>query len=295
MKMINRKKVEALLAAGAIAITAVLAGCGGAAPSASSAAGGGNGKKVVVVAHTNAYYPYDFVNDKGQSDGFEVAVMKEVAKKLPQYEFKYVPTSDDDLLIGVESGKYTLGTKGIWITEARKKKYVFPKNNIAASVIGLAIRKDTADQIKDMDSFAAYSGKLVPIAPQNAQYAVIDDYNKSHPDHQVQLTASENFQVVDAYTWVMEGRYDGYLNIELSYKKNVTDADGPYHQFADRLSYVRYKAIPTYPIFNKKEQKLADEYDQAIEQLRQEGKIKELEEKYFGEELSQYLEKGSHT
>jgi L-cystine transport system substrate-binding protein len=295
MKMINRKKVEALLAAGAIAITAVLAGCGGAAPSASSAAGGGNGKKVVVVAHTNAYYPYDFVNDKGQSDGFEVAVMKEVAKKLPQYEFKYVPTSDDDLLIGVESGKYTLGTKGIWITEARKKKYVFPKNNIAASVIGLAIRKDTADQIKDMDSFAAYSGKLVPIAPQNAQYAVIDDYNKNHPDHQVQLTASENFQVVDAYTWVMEGRYDGYLDIELSFKKNVTDADGPYHQFADRLSYVRYKAIPTYPIFNKKEQKLADEYDQAIEQLRQEGKIKELEEKYFGEELSQYLEKGSHT
>jgi L-cystine transport system substrate-binding protein len=295
MKMINRKKVEALLAAGAIAITAVLAGCGGAAPSASSAAGGENGKKVVVVAHTNAYYPYDFVNDKGQSDGFEVAVMKEVAKKLPQYEFKYVPTSDDDLLIGVESGKYTLGTKGIWITEARKKKYVFPKNNIAASVIGLAIRKDTADQIKDMDSFAAYSGKLVPIAPQNAQYAVIDDYNKNHPDHQVQLTASENFQVVDAYTWVMEGRYDGYLDIELSFKKNVTDADGPYHQFADRLSYVRYKAIPTYPIFNKKEQKLADEYDQAIEQLRQEGKIKELEEKYFGEELSQYLEKGSHT
>lgn len=293
--MINRKKVEALLAAGAIAITAVLAGCGGAAPSASSAAGGGNGKKVVVVAHTNAYYPYDFVNDKGQSDGFEVAVMKEVAQKLPQYEFKYVPTSDDDLLIGVESGKYTLGTKGIWITEARKKKYVFPKNNIAASVIGLAIRKDTADQIKDMDSFAAYSGKLVPIAPQNAQYAVIDDYNKNHPDHQVQLTASENFQVVDAYTWVMEGRYDGYLDIELSFKKNVTDADGPYHQFADRLSYVRYKAIPTYPIFNKKEQKLADEYDQAIEQLRQEGKIKELEEKYFGEELSQYLEKGSHT
>ena len=49
------------------------------------------------------------------------------------------------------------------------------------------------------------------------------------------------------------------------------------------FSYVRYKAIPTYPIFNKKEQKLADEYDQAIEQLRQEGKIKELEEKYFGE------------
>jgi L-cystine transport system substrate-binding protein len=58
---------------------------------------------------------------------------------------------------------------------------------------------------------------------------------------------------------------------------------------------VRYKAIPTYPIFNKKEQKLADEYDQAVEQLRQEGKIRELEEKYFGEEISQYLKKGNAT
>lgn len=290
-----RGKIQLLLAAGVVAAAAVLTGCGSSTPSASSAAAGQSGKRTIVVAHTNAYYPYDFVNDKGESDGFEVAVMKAVAQKLPQYEFKYVPTSDDDLLIGVESGKYTVGTKGIWITEARKKKYVFPKNNIAASVIGLAIRKDTADRIKDMDSFAAYSGKLVPIAPQNAQYAVIEDYNKNHPDHPVQLTASENFQVVDAYTWVMEGRYDAYLNIELSYKKNVTDADGPYHQFADRLSYVRYKAIPTYPIFNRKEQKLADEYDQAIEQLRQEGKIKELEEKYFGEELSQYLDKGSST
>ena len=37
----------------------------------------------VRVAHTNYYVPYDFVNDKGESDGFEVAVLKEVDKLLP--------------------------------------------------------------------------------------------------------------------------------------------------------------------------------------------------------------------
>ena len=58
------------------------------------------------VAHTNYYVPYDFVNDKGESDGFEVAVLKEIDKLLPQYEFEYTPTSDDDLLIGVLQGKY---------------------------------------------------------------------------------------------------------------------------------------------------------------------------------------------
>ena len=165
-----------------------------------TAAGTDGAKKVITVAHTNYYVPYDYVNDKGESDGFEVAVMKEVAKKLPQYEFKFVPTSDDDLLIGVESGKYTVGTKGIWKTPAREKKYIFPKNYIGASVIGLVIRKDTADKIKDMESFAAYSGKLVPIAPQNAQYAVVEEYNKSHPDKQIKLVPSEAFKVSDAYT-----------------------------------------------------------------------------------------------
>ena len=245
------------------ALAVGLTGCGKDAADG-GAAKSADGKKVVTVAHTNYYVPYDYVNEQGESDGFEVAVMKEVAKKLPQYEFKFVPTSDDDLLIGVESGKYTVGTKGIWITDARKKKYVFPKNNIGASVIGLTIRKDTANEIKDMASFAKFSGKIVPIAPQDARYMVVDTYNKENPDNQIKLTSSESFQNADAYSWVMEGRYDGYLDVELSYKNNIAKEDAPYHAFSDKLTYVRYKGIPTYPIFNKNEQAFADEYDKAI-------------------------------
>ncbi|MDD3114941.1 MAG: transporter substrate-binding domain-containing protein [Anaerovibrio sp.] len=276
------KAVAALLLTGTIAVS--LAGCG-----KNDAAEGTDGKKVITVAHTNYYVPYDYVNEQGESDGFEVAVMKEIAKKLPQYEFKYVPTSDDDLLIGVESGKYTVGTKGVWLTEQRKKKYIFPANNIGVSVIGLVIRKENAGTIKDLPSFAQFSGKLVPIAPQNAQYMVIDEYNKAHSDKPINLVSSEAFQVTDAYSWVLEGRYDGYLEIELSYRNNIEKEDAPYHAFSDKLTYLRYKGIPTYPIFNKNEQRFADEYDKAIEELRAEGKIAELEQKYFGEVLSDSL------
>ena len=284
----NIKKIGKLLVTGILAgALAVTAGCGSKYKSANQA--GDGGKKVITVAHTNYYVPYDFVNEKGESDGFEVAVMKEVAKKLPQYDFKFVPTSDDDLLIGVESGKYTVGTKGIWITEPRKKKYIFPKNNIGASVIGLIVRKENTDKIKDLASFADFSGKLVPIASQDARYSVIDNFNKENPDHQIKLVPSEAFQVADAYSWVLEGRYDAYLEVELSYKNNIQKEDAPYHKFNDQLTYIRYKGIPTYPIINKNEQQFADDYDKAIEELRQEGKIAELEQQYFGESLSDYL------
>lgn len=284
----NIKKIGKLLVTGILAgVLAVTAGCGSKDKSANQA--GDGGKKVITVAHTNYYVPYDFVNENGESDGFEVAVMKEVAKKLPQYDFKFVPTSDDDLLIGVESGKYTVGTKGIWITEPRKKKYIFPKNNIGASVIGLIVRKENTDQIRDLASFADFSGKLVPIASQDARYSVIDNFNKENHDHQIKLVPSEAFQVADAYSWVLEGRYDAYLEVELSYRNNIQKEDAPYHKFNDQLTYIRYKGIPTYPIINKNEQQFADDYDKAIEELRQEGKIAELEQQYFGESLSDYL------
>ena len=284
----NIKKLGKFVITAAL-IGVVAAGLAGCSKKDSAAAGDGGKKKVVNVAYTNYYVPYDFVNDKGEADGFEVAVMKEVAKKLPQYEWKFTPTSDDDLLIGVESGKYTIGTKGIWKTAAREKKYLFTDNYIGASVIGLVIRKDEADKVKDMASFARYSGKLVPIAPQDARYMVIDTYNKEHPDKPIDLKSSEAFQIADAYSWVMEGRYDAYLEVELSYKNNIVKDDAPYHQFNDQLTYIRYKGIPTYPLINKKETKLKDEVDQAIKELRDEGKIAELEQKYFGESLSQYI------
>lgn len=158
-------------------------------------------------------------------------------------------------------------------------------------MIGVTIRSEDANTIKNLDDFAKAGKKLVPIAPQNAQYQVVTDYNAAHPDHPIALEASENFQVADAYSWVLEGRYDGYFSIELAYQKNVTAKDAPYGQFKDKLTYFRYKALPTYALVNKKETKLAEEVDQALGELKKEGKIAELEKIYFGEELDLLLDK----
>ena len=77
----NEKIGESRLTAALVGIVAAaLTGCS--KKGDSSASGSDGQKKVINVAYTNYYVPYDFVNDKGEADGFEVAVMKEVAKKL---------------------------------------------------------------------------------------------------------------------------------------------------------------------------------------------------------------------
>lgn len=249
-----------------------------------------SGVKKVYVAHTQTYRPFDYVNENGESDGYEVQVLKAVDEILDEYEFEYIPTTDDDLLIGVESGKYNIGVKGVWYTEERAKKFIFPEHYIGASSVGIVYKTEYADQIKDMESFASFSGKLVPIAPQNAQYNIIKGYNDEHLDNQVKLEASDAFNIADAYQWVLEGRYDAYCDIKTSFEANVVDEEGQYHQYADALTYSVYKAIPTYPLFNINNKELAAAFDKAFDKLWENGTIKDLEKQYFGEDVFQYVE-----
>ncbi|MCR4579295.1 MAG: transporter substrate-binding domain-containing protein [Treponema sp.] len=241
------------------------------------------------VAHTVTNVPYDFLDEKGKADGFEIAVLKAVDELLPQYKFVFHGVSDEELLIGTEAGKYQLGSKGAWMTAERAKKFIIPSQPLAASVIGIAYRAENKDQIKDLESFARYSGKLIPISPQSAQYSVIQDYNDKHADNQIKLVPSDVFDIADSYLWVLEGRYDAYFVLKLSFEKNVLNENGPYHQFADKLAYVPYKGIPTWPLFNKKESQLAADYDKAVQELRENGTISKLSQKYFGEDVFTFV------
>jgi len=250
---------------------------------------GTQGVKKVLVAHTQSYYPYVFINEKGQSDGFEVAILREVDKLIPEYEFEFVGTSDEDLFIGVETGKYAVGIKGAWLTEERKTKYIIPETHIAASVIGIAFRTENADKIHDLESFAKFSGKLVPIPPSSAQWPVIEDFNKKHPNSQIKLVPSDVFIITDAYTWVVEGRYDAFFDIKLSFQDRVVKKDGAWNRYANKLSYAPYRAIPTYPLINKNYPDLAKKYDEVIQTLIKNGTFAKLSLQYFGEDIFKYL------
>ncbi|MBO7356912.1 MAG: transporter substrate-binding domain-containing protein [Lachnospiraceae bacterium] len=247
-----------------------------------AAADNGEVRKIVV-SHSAASWPYNVLTADGESDGYEVAVLKAVDELLPQYEFVFEATGDDsDLLIGVQTGKYQIGIKGAWWTEERSTKYLFPEHYIAASVTGIAFRTENADKIKDMQSFADFSGLLVPLAPQNAQYTIIENYNKNNPDHQIILEPSDNFAVSEQYQWVLEGRYDAAFVIQTAFESIVEAEDGEYHQYADELSYVAYEGIPTYPLFPLGEEDLVKAYDEAWEELLANGTLDALQEKYFG-------------
>ncbi len=270
-----------------------ISGCSSSNKVSSSADEGNKGNqdvKTVTIAFANNEAPQNYEDKNGNPAGYEIEVMKLVDKELPQYKFKYVATTDDDLLIGVQTGKYQAGTKGAFYTEERAKKYIYPKEFFGGSVTGLVVRAEDKDRIKNLADLAKTNAKLIPIAPQNAQYNVITDYNKEHPDDPIKLENSENFTVLDWAAWLMEKRYDAFMAIKTAFEKSVKEQGAPYKNLDGKLVFNQFTAIKTYPLFNNKEQQLADDFDSVIKKLKEDGTLNKLAVQYLGEDTIKLVE-----
>lgn len=272
-----------------VASIALLTACGN-DPDSSSASS--NSKKegvtVVKVAYDQASKPMTYIDENGNATGYDVEVMKLVDEALPEYEFEYVGTTSDDLLIGVEQGKYNAGVKNAFWTEERTHKYIFPKEFAGLSSAGLVLKKENA-HIKNLSDFASAGFTLAPIAANNAQYTVIAEYNEANPNNEVKLQAGEDF-TVDVVQWVNEGRVDGGVQIEGSFTGQVLTEGGPYYNLKDEVVYNEFAVIKTWPLFNKKEQQFADAYDKAIAEIKKTDALRELSVEFYGKDLFEVLD-----
>ncbi|HHW38462.1 MAG TPA: transporter substrate-binding domain-containing protein [Bacillales bacterium] len=288
----KNKKLLKVLATG-LTVAAILTGCGSNEPSSADAKADGAGSdvevRIVKVAYDQASKPMSWLDENGKPTGYDVELMKLVDEKLPEYEFEYVGTTSDDLLIGVQQGKYQVGVKNAFFTEERTKSFIYPKEFLGLSSTGLVLKKEN-ENIKTLSDFASAGFSLAPIAANNAQYTVVDEYNKANPDNQVKLEAGDTFSV-DVVQWVNEGRVDGGVIIEGSFEKQVIAEDGPYHNLVNDVVYNEFAVIKTWPLFNKKEQGFADAYDEAIKKIKEEKKPNELSTQFYGRDLFEVLDK----
>ncbi|SIT92743.1 transporter substrate-binding domain-containing protein [Edaphobacillus lindanitolerans] len=249
---------------------------------------GDDAVRKVKIAYDQASKPMSWIDENGKPTGYDVEVMKLVDELLPDYEFEFVGTTSDDLLIGVEQGKFQAGVKNAFWTEERTKKFLYPEEFLGLSSAGLVLRKED-ENIKSLEDFASAGYSLAPIAANNAQYTVIEEYNNAHPDNPVKLQAGDSF-TVDVVQWVNEGRVDGGVMIEGPFEKQVTAKDGPYHHLEEEVVYNEFDVIKTWPLFNREEKELAAAYDGAVKKLKEEKKLEELSEEFYGRNLFDVLD-----
>lgn len=226
-----------------------------------------NGK--LVIALEGAWQPWSFHDESDTLVGYDVEVSRAIAEKLG-VEPEYVESDWDSLFAGLDAGRYDLVCNGVEVTEERAKTYNFttPYGYIHTA---LAVRKDN----EDIKSFEDLAGKTTANSLASTYMELAESYGATVQGID---TLEETIQLLTA------GRIDATLNADVSFYDYLNvhpDADFKLVAFTEEASHV---AIPLRK--GDETATLLEAINNAIEELRADGTLSELGEKYFGQDIS---------
>ena len=280
----KRRTFISLMSVMAAAGVLTLAGCSsnsgssaatsGAASSAAStgaadqlAAIQANGK--LVVALEGAWQPWSYHDESDTLVGYDVEVSRAIAEKLG-VEPEYVESDWDSLFAGLDAGRFDIVCNGVEVTDERAKTYDFttPYGYIHTA---LAVRKDN----EDIKSFEDLKGKTTANSLASTYMELAESYGATVQGID---TLEETIQLLTA------GRIDATLNADVSFYDYLNvhpDADFKLVAQTEDASHV---AIPVRK--GDDSASLLEAINTAIDELRADGTLKELSEKYFGQDIS---------
>ncbi|MCF6464851.1 EAL domain-containing protein [Clostridium sp. Cult2] len=102
------------------------------------------------IAGDNNFKPYEYVNEKGEYEGFNIDIMRAIEEAM-DIEIQLIPMRWADAVAALENGEID-GIQGMSKTEERNKKYIFTQSTVINSH-AIFIMKDTEniDGIEDLE------------------------------------------------------------------------------------------------------------------------------------------------
>ena len=248
-----------------------------------------SGRRKIIVGFGVGGAPYEYVNDDGEPDGYDVKAMMAVAELLPQYEFEFQATTIDDIMTSLSNNKMQVGLSNCFWTPERAEKYVIPEENLGACKVGLVVRSEDAE-CDTIEKCVDKGLRITPVAPSDGFRVIIDAFNEEHPDKAIDFGTIEITSLADFYLYLVEGRYDYLIMSAGIYDMLIADENGELHELSDQLVQHTITAVGTYSLCAPGEEQLAKDISDAIAQLKADGTLSALQEEYIGEDQFQYME-----
>ncbi|MDR9779379.1 amino acid ABC transporter substrate-binding protein [Rhizobium redzepovicii] len=218
-----------------------------------------------------------------EPQGYEPDVLKAINAKLPQYKFEMEGAADIAQETGLATGKYDIATGGYYRAPAREKQFLIPESPIGASLIKIYSRKDSGiNEMKDL-----VGKKIVPVTAGGGIYKFATAWQEKNPDFKIEITASSaGIPYPDRLKEVENGKYDALVLPSNLGEQTVIDQQKLNVKASEPVAINN-----TFVLIHRSEENkaLSADIDKALKELKADGTLAKLSQKWFGEDITTYM------
>lgn len=260
------------LALAVLLVTATLVGCASKSISTSADKATSTAPKTIIIGTGNAFKPYCYLDDNGKLSGYELEVLDEVNKRLPQYKFEFQTMEFKNVLISLGAKKVDVGAHQFEKNPEREQKYLFSDESYTTFILRIVVGKDR----KDINSLQDLHGKTVQIASGSNDAYTLEQYNKQH-GNAIKLVYVGTTDPSTTIKSIEDGRIDAFISIKrviASYNKT----------YGDKLKTVGdpISSSNTYYIYRREDTGLKADIDKTIKAMKADGTLGKISTKVLG-------------
>ncbi|NLH64265.1 MAG: transporter substrate-binding domain-containing protein [Erysipelotrichaceae bacterium] len=223
----------------------------------------------IVIGLEGDWQPFSYHDNANALVGYDVEVGQNIAKKIG-VDADIVEAAWDGLFAGLSSGTYDIVINGVDVTEEREKTFAF-SDPYAYDHTVLVTKADNSD----IHTFEDLKGKKTANSIGSTYMEIGEQYGAS---------VSGVDTLAETMELVLNGTVDATVNAQTSVQDYLKTTGEKNLKVAavseDATSY----AIPM--VKNEDNSSLADAINQALKEMREDGTLAKLSEKYFGADLT---------
>jgi polar amino acid transport system substrate-binding protein len=225
----------------------------------------------MMAATEDDFRPFEFVED-GVSKGYDNDILAEIKKSLP-FEVRQEILPWAGILPGVTTGKYDIAVTAVLVTAARKPTFDFA-SPIAQSTTFYAIKAGS-----NINASTDLNGKTVGAQAGSAMLADLQAF-----DAELKTKGGSGIKKIveypsnpEAYQDLALGRTDAVVNTEINLRSLIEERKGVF-----ALGQAIAKPVYIAWALKKGNTDTVKVIDDALLALRQNAKMYELQQKWFG-------------